>query len=65
MTADVAYAGAQQLRNLADYLAQMTRASNDTGWHTSNMVVSCGEAEGEEIVVGVRWVSDAYVAEIR
>lgn len=61
----VAYANAEQLASLSGYIARMTAAANETGWHAPNMIVSLGEIEEESIVVGVRWVNGEYLAEIR
>lgn len=62
---EVGYAGAQELARLSRFLIAITDASNETGWHVPQMVASCGDAGEEEIVVGVRWIGTAYVAEIR
>lgn len=59
-----AYASSRHLAALADYLDRMTEASRDTGWHSPQLMASLGEGE-ESIVIGVRWISNAYHAEIR
>lgn len=61
----VAYASSAQLASLAAYVEQITTAARETGWHSPSMIVSLGEVEEEAIVVGVRWVREAYVVEIR
>lgn len=61
----VAYANSDQLASLSGYVARMTAAANETGWHAPNMIVALGEVEEESIVVGVRWISGEYVVEIR
>jgi hypothetical protein len=61
----VAYANAENLASLAGFLQRLTAATAETGWHAPNMIVSFGDAEDESIVVGVRWITDTYVAEIR
>lgn len=60
-----AYANADQLTALATYLQGLTDLALRTGWHSPSMVVSFGDEDEEAIVVGLRWVSDAYHAEIR
>lgn len=61
----VAYATSDQLASLSGYIARMTAAANETGWHAPNMIVSLGDVEEEAIVVGVRWINGEYHAEIR
>jgi hypothetical protein len=60
-----AYASAAQLASLGAYLTRLTEITTETGWHTPTMIVAFGDSEAESIVVGVRWVGDAYYAEIR
>lgn len=60
----VAYASADQLASLAEHLTGLTEITKQTGWHTPTMVLTYGDTD-ESIVVGLRWVGDAYYAEIR
>lgn len=59
-----AYASAEQLAKLAQHLRLLNDATHETGWVTPSMIASFGEGD-ESIVVGIRWVGDAYFAEIR
>lgn len=61
-----AYASAAQLASLGDYIRGLTQLTRETGWHTPTTVITCDDTvEDESVVIGIRWVGDAYFAEIR
>lgn len=64
-TGSAAYASASQLASLGAYLEGLTTLARETGWHSPTMIVSFGDPDEEQIVVGIRWVGDTYFAEIR
>lgn len=63
----LAYAGPSALDALAQMLRDMTDTAIRTGWRVESMIATFGDAEGEEIVVGIRWIPSAkeYMVEIR
>lgn len=63
----VAYATSDQLASLSGFIASMTAAAKETGWHATNLIASYGDVEDEKIIVGIRWIDamGGYVAEIR
>lgn len=64
-TDGVAFANAGQLNALAEYLEQMTTAARETGWHIDQTVLTFGEVREEQILIGIRWMGDQYLVEIR
>lgn len=64
-TDGVAFANSSQLAALAEYLDKMTETARTTGWHVDATVLTFGEVKEEQILIGIRWMGDQYLAEIR
>lgn len=63
-TGSAAYASGTDLASLAEFLNALNSATEQSGWRADTMIVSLGK-EAETIVVGVRWMTNAYYVEIR
>lgn len=60
----VAYASGEQLASLGEFVRALTTATERAGWRADALIVSL-DGEEESIVVGVKWVTNAYYVEIR